>query len=603
MLSCDYFIYTSAKTEKREGYQIISKTDGITEKIIDELTDYFYPVGVDPLEFNESRSLRAIADDKIVYSVIKNIGTGYDTRKGTLYNQSFVINKNDFQIINNDSRIFDDFFEINLRPHEVLEKINIEPRKIPFRFEKIRDVPKEALSLVLKYLILGRNLALSYTSDPTLIQDILAILPPSMRIIPFSTLVNQPKRQPEFNFIQIPKKLFYTLDRTWESIDITNPVEIPKLGKNDSDFEYLTEIISSENHKVLDDIHRSFESLPSNDHINKIRFVIHKTILSSTLDAAKKAEEAFFCSTMAQNFDQWLASKYLSDAKKYSLESKNESLLQQIEIGEFALKIQKEPISISLIEEILKHVTVDEPELRSIFLNKIIKKKKNELEIHGGQLLDDVISSNSPYKEDILRLYVENKFLHNYLTQFISSLQKKKKGTHPLLKILVKISIHHNFRFLKKLAKTIKIELNESVELNLLRYLIDDICSNQEIQNKISVNIAISISSSLRLKINKALEKQTTKENQELKWISELNFSTIESDLIQILLSVKRLLDIISSRASITEKEEYRTKNEIEQIDTTINLIKSIKYKRLISETPTIPNFMDLFFTFWGFKK
>jgi len=71
MIECDHFIYTSAKTRDKEGYQIVAKSKGISKDIISEFAGYYYPIGTDIEKFDESRSLFFLKKNKIAYSIIK----------------------------------------------------------------------------------------------------------------------------------------------------------------------------------------------------------------------------------------------------------------------------------------------------------------------------------------------------------------------------------------------------------------------------------------------------------------------------------------------------------------------------------------------------
>lgn len=110
MPKCDHFIYTASKIENNEGYQIIAKSAGITDEIIFKLEKYLYPLGVKINGFEESRSLLILPNNKIAYSIVKNIGIGYDGRRGTLYNHTFVIDENEFEELDFDSRVFEKTF-------------------------------------------------------------------------------------------------------------------------------------------------------------------------------------------------------------------------------------------------------------------------------------------------------------------------------------------------------------------------------------------------------------------------------------------------------------------------------------------------------------
>ena len=126
MAKCEHFIYTAAKIGSNEGYQIIAKSSGITDQITNNLTEYLYPLGVKVNEFKESRSMLLLPDSKISYSIVKNIGKGYDGRSGTLYNHTFVIEKDEFKKLDFDSRIFEKHFVRNDALRGELKSLDIE---------------------------------------------------------------------------------------------------------------------------------------------------------------------------------------------------------------------------------------------------------------------------------------------------------------------------------------------------------------------------------------------------------------------------------------------------------------------------------------------
>ena len=104
---CEHFVFTAGKIGINEGYQIVAKSEKVPNNITQKLHEYLFPLGVDLNEFTKSKSLIVIDRNTVVYSIVKNMGVGYDGRKGTLYNHSFVINKDEFQKLGFDSRVFD----------------------------------------------------------------------------------------------------------------------------------------------------------------------------------------------------------------------------------------------------------------------------------------------------------------------------------------------------------------------------------------------------------------------------------------------------------------------------------------------------------------
>ena len=105
----EQFVYTAAATRTKTGYQIIARSKGITDDIVSQLNQYVFPLGIDPSEFKESRSLLILKNNKIAFSRIKNIGIGYDGRSDTFYNHTIVMNIKDFKEIDYDTRILENF--------------------------------------------------------------------------------------------------------------------------------------------------------------------------------------------------------------------------------------------------------------------------------------------------------------------------------------------------------------------------------------------------------------------------------------------------------------------------------------------------------------
>ena len=90
MATCEQFIFTAAQIDTREGYQVTAKSKGISKEIVQNLREYLFPLGIDEEKFQSSKSLIELDKNKIAYSIVKYIGIGYDGRRGTLYNHTFV---------------------------------------------------------------------------------------------------------------------------------------------------------------------------------------------------------------------------------------------------------------------------------------------------------------------------------------------------------------------------------------------------------------------------------------------------------------------------------------------------------------------------------
>ena len=264
MTTLEHFIYTAAKIGKKDGYQVIAKSPGITNKILSLLDEYLYPLGVNVKNFEESRSLLILPDDKISYSIVKNIGMGYDGRRGTLYNHTFVIDIDDFKKFDYDSRIFNKHFIHDDKKFGELKPIKIELLSLPINFEVLKRLQTPLLVQILQNLFKHNKIALINMDELELIQNLFTILPPSQRLIPFSTTVHEPYVQRKFSFIQIPENIEKNLPKSFR---IINSHTIPKiLFKNNSFIQNINSLIKAiQNHDEtqLKEIHRDFDKISS----------------------------------------------------------------------------------------------------------------------------------------------------------------------------------------------------------------------------------------------------------------------------------------------------------------------------------------------------
>lgn len=264
MPKCDHFIYTASKIENNEGYQIIAKSAGITDEIIFKLEKYLYPLGVKISGFEESRSLLILPNNKIAYSIIKNVGIGYDGRRGTLYNHTFVIDENEFEELDFDSRVFEKHFVKNDSLRGELKPVNIKQVSFPLDFKFLKKQNPKLLEEVL-YRILGKKkIAILKTDELMFLQNMLSILPPPLRLIPFSTLVIETDRQDKFHLIQVPKAVETKISK---SFTIIKPDQINSLVRKKSeyseDIKQLLQFVFDEDEKSLQQIFRNFKKIPT----------------------------------------------------------------------------------------------------------------------------------------------------------------------------------------------------------------------------------------------------------------------------------------------------------------------------------------------------
>ncbi len=276
MPTCEHFIYTTAKTNLKTGYQIIAKSSGINDRLLSSLTNYLYPLGVNPNEFTESKSLLPLGKEHMAYSIVKNIGVGYDGRNGTLYNHTMIMKKNNFEKLDNDTRILDKYFIEDYSIRGELDTLYIQPEKIEIDFDYLKKLERNLLSTLLFYLFKKSKIAIVKVIDENLIQNLLSVIPPQIRFMPFSTMVLEPSRQSRYQLIQIPTKVQPKLQANYTTI---NPDALPtskiKQAK-DIGIESIIELIYESDQKQLFSLHRDFDKITS--QVSKIKRIKVKDI-------------------------------------------------------------------------------------------------------------------------------------------------------------------------------------------------------------------------------------------------------------------------------------------------------------------------------------
>jgi len=318
MINCDQFIYTAAKTKREKGYQVIAKSDGVSEGILSELRNYFYPSGIKHSQFKESRSLLFLKNNKIAFSIIKNIGTGFDGRPDAIYNHTIILTKDDFKKILNDTRVLENYYLENSKKIGHLPIVSISIKKIPIDFKFWRR-NQEILSKIMLTLFKEDKIAIFGNDDHKIIQNLFSLIPPSMRLISFSSLVDVPDRQPNYNFFLTKKHRIPNLDEKFVKI-IVNGKTSGNRGKSqiENSVYYLTDIINNEDENLFNKIYRQFEDLRGTDVKSKLILVTNYEQFLTTHDEKLKREYADNIFEVIKKIDKDTASKYLNKIKKYS---------------------------------------------------------------------------------------------------------------------------------------------------------------------------------------------------------------------------------------------------------------------------------------------
>ena len=285
MPNCEHFIYTAGKVGDREGYQVIAKSSGITEKQTEELREYMYPLGITVEKFTKSKSLLVLRGI-VAYSIIKNIGIGYDGRRGTLYNHTFIIKKKDFEQLNYDSRIFDQYFIEDDSIRGELESLEIDPQEFKIDLGIINSSLGKNEQKMFLYGLLKKNKISIVSREIELIQNVLMSLPPQYRLIPFSTLVIEPEKQYKYSIMQIPEEIKPKIDKNFLIVEPNSKSVVRNKMALEEITEPFIEAIRSSNEEKLEFILNDFQK--ASKRVTEVKRIKLKEIF----------EEAYFESSM-----------------------------------------------------------------------------------------------------------------------------------------------------------------------------------------------------------------------------------------------------------------------------------------------------------------
>lgn len=311
MLKIEQFIYTTADINNKKGYQIVAKSDGIKNNTLDSLEIYTYPIDVEPAKFKESRSLVLLDNDLVAYSITKNVGTGYDGRENSIYNHTFIFTRKNFKDHDYDSRILNELYLEDKDVRGILPTLSVDPPKLlpPLMTKNMENI----LENVLASLFENKKTAL-VIDDVNILQDILLLLPRSLRLIPFSTLVIDPKKQPGYDFISNPDLNRSNIPKNFRIITLD---EQPPAA--DTEFKesmwYYSELIRNQDYDKIEEIQNRFETQQGTNNENKINLICNYIRYN---DAVDKKDKTLYAEKILKNlkqFDQKTFSHYFKEIK------------------------------------------------------------------------------------------------------------------------------------------------------------------------------------------------------------------------------------------------------------------------------------------------
>lgn len=309
-INVEQFVYAAAAIKNKKGYQIVAKSTGITKDILEKLEPYLYPIGMDPNTFTESRSLVVFDNDSVAYTITKNIGTGYDGRENSIYSHVFVFSAKDFEKHGYDSRILNTLYVEDKTLKGILPTmaIDLSSPQYPIIPNVVHDVLEDILSALFK----NQKVAVLLESAE-LPQEILSLMPESLRLVSFSTLVYEPKKQPNYQFILMPKSNKSKIPDDFKIIDPEKTVERQVKTEFEKNIYYYTQLFMLKKFDTLEQIQNSFEKLPGDDYQSKLKLICN---YYQYTDSKNIVEQAFYVEKILESLENFNRDTFLYYLRK-----------------------------------------------------------------------------------------------------------------------------------------------------------------------------------------------------------------------------------------------------------------------------------------------
>jgi len=533
---CDHFIYTSAKLEQT-GYQVVAKSSGITNKILSELEDYLYPIGSDSAKFRNSKSL-LISKNYVAFINAKNIGIGYDGRDNTVYSHTVLIRHDDFKKLKNDTRIFDKYFIRNFQS-EHLPPIVIEPEELLPAVAVTDKISSNLLKNFLKSILLKNKIAILQINDYDLIQELLSLLPPSLRLISFSSLVIQPSRQSKFEIIQTPPENQSIVKNEYE---ILHPDSLDYDINHESVFEesidHFIQIIQTLDPKKLLHFHDLFDYVLIPDLKTRFSFVTLLHNLDVNNDHNAKKRYMHNALSILDKLDENSGFQCFLKLRKYMDYNEIYSYEKKFQFHHILNKYSSESLTFTTIVKMFDELNDPTFMGRNELLTKLIVLRRIEFEKNAKDILLTSQLHYSTYASDMINFYINNKFLHQYIIEVLQTKTIQSDQLRRIYDKLIDSALDNDHLLLETLLKLPIFDLANNFDTYEFRNLIRRLFTLSKFHHDVQPSIIISIIAHLRHFTEIVFVKNRKSGNSN---ISEYNLQ----EVLYILLNTTKYLSIV----------------------------------------------------------
>ena len=220
MTRIEQFVYTTTEPGVQSGYRVVARSPGIEDQTLSELEPYMLPAGVDPRNFGQSKSMLLVRNGThVAYSLTRNVGRGHDGRPDAMSTHALVLDVKSFGDLSYDTRNLDALFSGTVPSAPLLPSVTIAAGARSPPNPDIVSAQTPLLTRILYALLRGSRVAVRGACGEQLAQAALGILPPELRLVPFSTCAVDLSIQPAYKFVLLGGSPATNLPKGFTTVD------------------------------------------------------------------------------------------------------------------------------------------------------------------------------------------------------------------------------------------------------------------------------------------------------------------------------------------------------------------------------------------------
>lgn len=487
MTHIEQLVYTTMSSPgTQSGYHVVARSAGITDKIISDLDPYMLPAGIDYRTFKKSKSMVIISHGThVAYSLTRNIGRGPDGRPDAMSNHTLITNVKDFKDLSYDTRNLDRFFTDSVPRTPLLQSVEIAPNtNVPPDRDFVRE-QTPLLTRTLHALVRRKKVAVRSSCGEKFAQAVLGLLPPSLRLVPFSTCAVDLRRQPAYRFVLLDDSSAPRLPNGYETVDAQSRLPLTKtiLGRT---VRYMVAMASVGDPHIAA-LHAEFDKIATLSSTKRLE------VLTAVLRVAQSPKPQLYTKDIEMIADCF--AKFDSPTRKrimfglgQQMRARDRSDLIKMIEGRHAQQLASNcDVSRLAIETLLMQSNSTE---HHALLSALYKSKKSEIDDKIDQLFEDF--SYSYLANDFFKFVASTPGLACRVKEYFRMSDKNPFRRQAAVRAFVMASLESNSSYSIEPAIFQPFDLNKSTDLDSFESLFLDIFSSDRTAPNSNFSVAVA---------------------------------------------------------------------------------------------------------------